>query len=135
MFEQLRQAYLSGDLHPHSNQVVADRLSEFPESKITPYESFSDAAKAAGLKLLQKSQWARLILNGGMATRFGGKVKGICEVYDGMTFLELKIAHINKVEKALGIPEIPLALMNSPATNEATCAFLKQKNYFGRHKL
>ena len=31
-----------------------------------------------------------VILNGGMATRFGGVVKGVVEVFDGMSFRKYK---------------------------------------------
>lgn len=132
-FENLRQAFLKGQLTQDSNVVAADRLLPFPEDKIVALDDLKESTK--GLQYLKEGKWARLILNGGMATRFGGRVKGICEVYEGKTFLELKIENIKKIEDALNIPEIPVALMNSPATAKLTTKFLEDNNYFGRQKL
>jgi UTP--glucose-1-phosphate uridylyltransferase len=134
-FDDLKEAYRSGRLNKDSNIVAAERIKEFPEDEITDMMDFAPELEARGKELLSSGRWARLILNGGMATRFGGKVKGVCEVYDGFSFLELKLDHMSRVEKKLGLPEIPVAVMNSPATHEVTCKFLKNHNNFGRKKL
>jgi len=134
-FEKLRQAYISGELTPKSHVVNAERILPFPENKIVDFMSLPDSDREAGLALLKKGAWARLVLNGGMATRFGGKVKGICEVYEGFSFLELKLNHMSRMEALLGIPEIPVALMNSPATHQKTMDYLTEKSFFGRKKI
>jgi UTP--glucose-1-phosphate uridylyltransferase len=56
---------------------------------------------------------ASAVLNGGMATRFGGVVKGLVEAVDGVSFLDWKL----RDAEAAGVP---LVLMNSFATDEAT---------------
>jgi len=61
------------------------------------------------------------VLAGGMATRFGGVVKGILEVFDGRSFLELKLADAARAGRSAG-GELPVALMTSFATDELTRA-------------
>jgi UTP--glucose-1-phosphate uridylyltransferase len=64
---------------------------------------------------------AAAVLNGGMATRFGGVVKGLVDAVDGVTFLEWKL----RDAEAAGVP---LVLMNSFATDEPTRAFLGDRD-------
>jgi UTP--glucose-1-phosphate uridylyltransferase len=61
---------------------------------------------------------AAAVLNGGMATRFGGVVKGLVEAVDGASFLEWKL----RDAEAAGVPVV---LMNSSATDEPTREFLR----------
>ncbi len=67
-----------------------------------------------------------VILNGGMATRFGGAVKGAVEVFDGKSFLELKIRVADRVSE-----KIRFFIMNSFATEEKTEEHFRDKGYFG----
>ena len=55
--------------------------------------------------------------NGGMATRFGGVVKGIVEAVDGRSFLEWKLLDAERAG-------VPMVVMNSFATDEPTRSFL-----------
>jgi UTP--glucose-1-phosphate uridylyltransferase len=64
---------------------------------------------------------AAAVLNGGMATRFGGVVKGLVEAVDGVTFLEWKL----RDAEAAGVPTV---LMNSFATDESTREFLGERD-------
>jgi UTP--glucose-1-phosphate uridylyltransferase len=64
---------------------------------------------------------ASAVLNGGMATRFGGVVKGLVEAVDGISFLEAKL----RDAEAAGVP---LVLMNSFATDEATAEALGERD-------
>jgi len=57
------------------------------------------------------------VLNGGMATRFGGVVKGIVEAVDGRSFLEWKLLDAEHAG-------VPMVVMNSFATDEATREFV-----------
>jgi UTP--glucose-1-phosphate uridylyltransferase len=54
-----------------------------------------------------------------MATRFGGVVKGAVEVLDGRSFLSWKLGETARLGETLG-HEIPVAVMTSFATDEAT---------------
>ncbi len=63
-----------------------------------------------------------VILNGGMATRFGGIVKGTVEVFGGRSFLDLKISQV--VSSSEG--KAPVFLMNSFATERPTKLHLEK---------
>ena len=65
------------------------------------------------------------MLNGGMATRFGGVVKGVVDVIDGRSFLELKLAQARRSGP------LPFVIMNSFATDDATKEHLVENDYFG----
>ena len=44
----------------------------------------------AGLEALAAGRVAQVVLAGGMATRFGGVVKGVVEALDGRSFLDVE---------------------------------------------
>ena len=76
----------AGELTPASN--VAHGVVEPPaEGDVTPLpEPGSDdraATRSAGLDALASGRVAQVVLAGGMATRFGGVVKGAVEAVDG----------------------------------------------------
>ena len=64
---------------------------------------------------------AQVVLAGGMATRFGGVVKGAVEALDGHSFLSWKLGETARLAAALGV-EIPVALMTSFQTEDETRA-------------
>jgi len=67
-------------------------------------------------------------LNGGRSTTMGGEVpKGILTAKDGLSYLDIIIGQIRSVQKQLGA-QVPLALMNSFFTNEATERLLETKD-------
>ena len=134
-FDELREAFLRGRLTPQTHVVEAGRIAPFPTSLLTTFESAGSGALDAGVDALRKGRWARLVLNGGMATRFGGSVKGIFPVFDNLSFLELKLRQVERLERELGLEEIPIALMNSVATDGPTNEFLRQRRRFGRRRL
>ena len=49
------------------------------------------AAREAGVEALRAGRVAQVVLAGGMATRFGGVVKGAVEALDGRSFLSWKL--------------------------------------------
>jgi UTP--glucose-1-phosphate uridylyltransferase len=126
-FAELREAVRAGRLSPESNVVrgiveppAAADLVELPERG-------EDAeARAAGIDALRAGRVATVVLSGGMATRFGGVVKGTVEVLDGRSFLELKLASTAEVAAALGA-SIPVAVMTSFATDARTREFVAEK--------
>lgn len=79
-----------------------------------------------GHRAIAKGEVAVAILNGGMATRFGGVVKGVVPVIDGHTFLALKFRDVMRQPG-----RVPVFLLNSFATNKDTAAHLADKNHFG----
>lgn len=82
-----------------------------------------DAAISAG-------KLACVVLNGGMATRFGGVVKGTVEVFDGLSFMALKARDVARASERSG-GAIPFVLMNSFATVAGTKAHIEATGHFG----
>ena len=78
-------------------------------------------ARRAGVEALLAGRVAQVVLAGGMATRFGGVVKGAVEALDNRSFLSWKLGETARLGEALGV-EIPVALMTSFQTEEDTRA-------------
>lgn len=112
-------AVITGKIEP-VDEVVEVRY-QGPE--VEPLRSLGEAA-------LRDGRIAAVVLNGGMATRFGGVVKGVVEVYDGASFLALKADDVRAAARRYGRP-VPLVLMNSFATHEATMAHAAARQNFG----
>lgn len=122
LFETLRARVASGELSPESN-VVDGTVTPPREEDLTPLPTDDSAWRAetrdAGLQALAAGKIGQVVLAGGMATRFGGVVKGAVEALDGRSFLAWKLGETARVGDALGV-EIPVALMTSFATDEET---------------
>jgi UTP--glucose-1-phosphate uridylyltransferase len=125
-FEAIRARVASGELTAASN-VVRGVVEPPPEDELTPLPAPGapgyEEAREAGLAALRDGRVAAVVLAGGMATRFGGLVKGLVEAIGGRSFLEVKLGETARLEAALGV-EVPTALMTSFATDEATRAAL-----------
>ncbi len=120
----------------HAAQVASGRLSleanrlrdppGLPDSgEIAVLDALSDADRRryaeTGRRALAEGAVAVAVLNGGMATRFGGGVKGIAEAFAGRSFLEIKRAQASALGPA------PFLVMNSFATQAATLEFLRER--------
>jgi UTP--glucose-1-phosphate uridylyltransferase len=83
-----------------------------------PAEGSAEWAKleAAGLEALRRGECALCVLAGGMATRMGSVVKALVEAVDGKTFLELRLAEMDAVERRVG-RRPPIWLMTSATTD------------------
>jgi UTP--glucose-1-phosphate uridylyltransferase len=75
---------------------------------------------ATGRRAIEAGEVAAVVLNGGMATRFGGGAKGIVEPIAGRSFIDLKLSQISSA----GQGRVPVLLMNSFATERATAEHL-----------
>ncbi|MGE0142157.1 MAG: UTP--glucose-1-phosphate uridylyltransferase [Planctomycetota bacterium] len=104
----------------------SEQIAELPRTGTTEREALERIGEAA----IQRGELGLVILNGGMATRFGGVVKGVVEVLPGQSFLGLKIREALATGRRLG-GNIPVYLMNSFATDEATRAHLIEHDNFG----
>ena len=123
-FERLRERVADGSLSAAGNVVEGRVEPPFPDDVVPLPDRGEDAeARAAGLAALRAGEVASVVLNGGMATRFGGLVKGTVEVLDGRSFLELKLGSVAEVGERLGVT-IPAAVMTSFATDAATRDFV-----------
>lgn len=84
-----------------------------------------------GKEAVQKGQLGLVVLNGGMATRFGGVVKGVVPVLGrSRSFLSLCCEDVQRAELDCGGP-VQLYLMNSFATDAATKAHFDEYENFG----
>jgi UTP--glucose-1-phosphate uridylyltransferase len=83
-----------------------------------------------GMQAIANGELGVCVLNGGMATRFGGVVKGIVEVRNHRSFLGLALDNARETARAVG-GRIPVYLMNSFATDAATKEHLAANDNFG----
>jgi UTP--glucose-1-phosphate uridylyltransferase len=135
-FEDLQRRVVTGELEPSAN-----RLANAPTPLATPpidVESAADRARRTelGLAALRASKVAVLVLNGGMATRFGGGAKGVVPVVDGhprTSFLAVKLAEVEQRATALQAA-IPVVLMHSFATEAASRAHVDEVDWAGLRK-
>ncbi len=128
LFEELRGQVRAGTLSAASNLVGGaieapgcDELTRLPE----PGSAAHEAAVERGLEALRGGKVAAAFLNGGMATRFGGVVKGTVEAVEGKSFLEWKLREPAALRAATGA-DVPLLVMNSFATDAATRPFVAE---------
>jgi UTP--glucose-1-phosphate uridylyltransferase len=92
----------------------ADELTKLP-----PAGSEARARLAQiGQDALSAGELAFCTMAGGMATRMGGVVKALAEVFDGKTFLDLRLGENKTASERAGKP-VPLWLMTSDATDAA----------------
>lgn len=127
-FEAAATAIASGHLGESSSILRTQRLE--PVDLVTDVSWLNGDARAKGAAALRAGELAALVLNGGMATRFGQAVKGLAEVYPGESFLSLKAKDV-ALANAQYATEMPLVLMNSFATAPATELHLTAQRHFG----
>ena len=117
-FARLKAELIRGDFPPERNQVH-EAVAPPEPTDLTPWPEANSPERARlvalGERAIAAGEVAVAILNGGMATRFGGVVKGVVPVDGDATFLALKLRHISQVGH-----KIPVFLMNSFATDDAT---------------
>ncbi|MFC2062139.1 UTP--glucose-1-phosphate uridylyltransferase [Elusimicrobiota bacterium] len=126
--EGLIKRYTQGILTPEDNIIkkdidcpAEDSFNSLPQKETKEYKELYDT----GMSSIDRGELGVVMLNGGMATRFGGTVKGVVEVFDGMSFLELKIRDSLRVSG-----NIQFFIMNSFSTEEKTRMHMEEKKYF-----
>jgi len=106
-----------------------------PRSGDVPTLPEAAAARArletVGREALRARRVGLVVLNGGMATRFGGGVKGTVAVDGERSFLGLKLIDARRAAERAGAPPVPVILMNSRATTAATVSHLEAHAWFG----
>jgi UTP--glucose-1-phosphate uridylyltransferase len=126
------RAIAAGKLSKASNVVAGEIVLARPEH-VESLEALPAAERAELARLgadeIARGRVAVAVLNGGMATRFGGDVKGIIEAVGGKTFLEVKLAQARRQGR------VPFLIMNSFATEARTREFLGQRGLDGEVEL
>lgn len=122
-----------GSLSTQSN--IVNGIIEPPEGDAwddCPSKSAEEMeeARRVGCEAIERGEVGAIILNGGMATRFGGQVKGIVEALPGQSFLALKIKNIQSAARKCG-GHVPIYLMNSFATDTDTRTHFEEHANFG----
>ncbi len=122
-FGRLRDELIAGAFTPERNTtphtVAPARPADLLAWDADP--TTAGAWEAAGRRALADGQVAICVLNGGMATRFGGVVKGVVEVLGERSFLDLKLAD------AARHSHVPAFMMCSFATLADTRAHLERR--------
>ena len=83
----------------------------------------NERLRKRAFEAMAKGELAFCTMAGGMATRMGGIVKALVDVFPGHSFLQLRLADNRAATKHAGRP-IPLWLMTSDATHEDIVAAL-----------
>lgn len=133
LFESWRAAVRDGSFSIANNKVCgqllapnADQIRTMPREGSPERDGLAEIGKEA----IRNGEFGVVILNGGMATRFGGAVKGTVDVIGDTSFLGLKMQDIRQAEDVCG-GTIPVMLMNSFATAEATLEHCRAHDNFG----
>jgi UTP--glucose-1-phosphate uridylyltransferase len=128
-FLELRRAFLAGELSGEGNRI--DKTVEVPaddDVRVLPDRDSERAREfiALGQEAIDNGEVGIVVLNGGMATRFGGVVKGCVNVFDDLSFLGLKALDVRRHGEGT-----KMLLMNSFATDDKTDEHLAEHDYFG----
>lgn len=135
-FDELRQRVSSGVLDPSANRLATapTPLSTDPTDLRPGANPDHHAALAAkGEAAMRAGKVAILVLNGGMATRFGGGAKGVVSVVADdpkASFLAVKLGQVKTAAQRLST-QIPVVLMHSFATQGPSEQHLAQIDWSG----
>jgi len=117
-----------------ANNVVDAALAPPPASDLAgmPASGTTEHAELhqLGMEAIARGELGVCVLNGGMATRFGGVVKGVVQVREGRSFLGLAVDNARRLAEASGA-RVPVMLMNSFATDASTRAHFTEHAHFG----
>lgn len=131
VFDTLLAAYRSGELSPDRIRLTAAVTPPAAEDVLVVDALSADEAArlaAIGRAAVEADEVAAIVLAGGMATRFDFDApKGLFEIVDGKTFLEIKIL-------SLCGQGIDLYLMTSFHTHQRIADFLEAHAYFGHRE-
>jgi len=125
LFDELCHALARGDLSPERSRLSRPPAPLHPGAALQPSSLAPERQRRLierGHQALEAGHVAALLLNGGMATRFGGAVKGVVPVVPGqqrLSFLAVKLAGIRQVAEGRRA-RVPTVIMHSFATAAAS---------------
>ncbi len=129
-FAALREALARGDLGPERSRLT-ERPAAVPDEALFAVDELAvedrHQLRRRGEQAITAGKVAALVLNGGMATRFGGVVKGVVPVVESrpdLSFLAVKLAGLRRAG-------VPVVLMHSFATAAATAEHLAAIDWAG----
>lgn len=136
LFASLRQALARGELSPERSRLQVRPAHLEPEA-VTRITALSSEERVRlgvrGRHAIAAGEVAALVLNGGMATRFGGAVKGVVPVlpdHERLSFLAVKLAGLRHAAQDGG-GRVPVVLMHSFATAAASDEHLAAIDWSG----
>ena len=124
-FLHLQGELAAGRFNAERNRIVADLRAPQP-GDLTAWPAGDGAIDKLGHEAIARGEVAVAILNGGMATRFGGVVKGVVKVVGEHTFLSLKLRDVSRQPG-----RVPVFLLNSFATERDTQVHVSAQGAFG----
>lgn len=134
LFASWQKAVKSGAFSKENNVVTGDLTPPEPGSVQKLPGAATKAGKDVarlGADAIGRGELGVVILNGGMATRFGGVVKGTVPVLGkDRSFLALAFEDVLQAQREHG-GTIQVFLMNSFATEESTRQHLESHGWFG----
>ncbi len=134
-FESLRARLVNEpDLDAQNHLEGAVRAPDGSDIGQLPEATHRTELVQDGLGRILRGEVGLVILNGGMATRFGGVVKGTVSVSEHHSFLALKLLDALRVSKQADAEPMPILLMNSRATSNDTRKHLEANDWFGYPK-
>ncbi len=84
-----------------ANRIQSAIVEPLPSKELTELPKVGTAKHTTlateGMAAISAGEVAVLVLAGGMATRFGGGVKALAEVVDGLTFVDAKLADLRLI--------------------------------------
>lgn len=111
---RLRTNQIDNRVRGQVEAAKPEELRRAPNPGSDEHQRLSEIGRAA----LQRGECALIVLAGGMATRMGGVVKALVEAVSGKSFLDLRVAEVDRwTERTNRRP--PLWLMTSHATDRA----------------
>jgi len=123
-FLMLKRELKEGRFPTERNEALEPLAPPTPDD-FMPWPQIHSAERqelmALGERAIAQGEVCVAVLNGGMATRFGGVVKGVVLVDGHKSFLQLKLTHVAKMGT-----DVPVFLMNSFATHETTQKHLQE---------
>ncbi len=145
-FNALRSRLRAGILNPNATRLpeIPRPLSALPNVPLLDLRTMHRGGEAPrdfsriaerGRAAMRNGRIAVLILNGGMATRFGGEPKGIVPVVEGEreSFLWVKLRQVVRMA-GFNQAEIPVIVMHSFATAAASERHLDEIDWAGLPK-
>ena len=135
-FDRLRGQLVRGELSPERSRL-REPPGQLDDAALTRLDELDADTRVRlrtrGEQAIARGEVAALVLNGGMATRFGGVVKGVVPVLPGresLSFLAIKLAGLRAAASAAG-GRVPVVLMHSFATAEASAQHLAAIDWSG----